>query len=135
MTHTATVLHHSFFPIHGGNTPFLLLSINLRLISHRLQLSAAFYNTFVKRNSEPKVDFLLPSLFTRLRLLTLIGVYVTSIFVGAFAFGVGFDVAVSNFWDNWNRGVCPSFFLRITIRRFNDCVPPLYAETMEGYST
>jgi len=46
------------------------------------QLSTAFYNTFVKRNS----------------------VYVTSIFAGAFAFGIGFDVAVSNFWDNWNRG-------------------------------
>ena len=65
----------------------------------------------------------------------LIGVYVTSIFVGAFTFGVGFDVAVSKFWDNWNRGVCPSFLLYIVIRRFNDCVPPLYAETMEGYST
>jgi ubiquinol-cytochrome c reductase subunit 9 len=47
-----------------------------------MALSTAFYNTFVKRNS----------------------VYVTSIFVGAFTFGVGFDVAVSNFWDNWNRG-------------------------------
>jgi len=47
-----------------------------------MALSTAFYNTFVKRNS----------------------VYVTSIFVGAFAFGIGFDVAVSNFWDNWNRG-------------------------------
>jgi Ubiquinol-cytochrome C reductase, UQCRX/QCR9 like len=33
------------------------------------------------------------------------GVYVTSIFVGAFAFGIGFDVAVSRFWDSWNRGV------------------------------
>jgi hypothetical protein len=76
--------------------------------------------------------FFLPSLFMR---PYLIGVYVTSIFVGAFAFGVGFDVAVSNFWDNWNRGVCPSFLLYIVIRRFNDCVPPLYAETMEGYST
>ena len=64
----------------------------------------------------------------------LIGVYVTSIFVGAFAFGVGFDVAVSKLWDNWNRGVCPSF-LNVVIRPFSNCVPPLYAETMEGYST
>ena len=44
----------------------------------------------------------------------LIGVYVTSIFVGAFTFGVGFDVAVSKFWDNWNRGVCPSFLFKST---------------------
>ncbi|KAI0003039.1 ubiquinol-cytochrome C reductase [Russula compacta] len=51
-----------------------------------MALSTAFYNTFVKRNS----------------------VYVTSIFAGAFAFGIGFDVAVSNFWDSRNRGVCPS---------------------------
>ncbi|KAF8484980.1 ubiquinol-cytochrome C reductase UQCRX/QCR9-like protein [Russula ochroleuca] len=47
-----------------------------------MALSTAFYNTFFKRNS----------------------VYVTSIFAGAFAFGIGFDVAVSNVWDNWNRG-------------------------------
>jgi len=40
-----------------------------------MALSTAFYNTFVKRNS----------------------VYVTSIFVGAFAFGVGFDVAGPSF--------------------------------------
>ncbi|KAI0303187.1 cytochrome b-c1 complex subunit 9, partial [Russula brevipes] len=45
-------------------------------------LSTAFYNTLVKRNS----------------------VYVTSIFAGAFAFGIGFDVGVTKFWDSWNRG-------------------------------
>jgi len=33
------------------------------------------------------------------------GVYVTSIFAGAFAFSIGFDVGVTNFWDSWNRGV------------------------------
>ncbi|KAH9999374.1 ubiquinol-cytochrome C reductase [Russula vinacea] len=53
-----------------------------QLIHPSMALSTAFYNIFVKRNS----------------------VYVTSIFAGAFAFGIGFDVAVSNFWDNWNRG-------------------------------
>ncbi|KAG1815292.1 ubiquinol-cytochrome C reductase UQCRX/QCR9-like protein [Suillus fuscotomentosus] len=42
----------------------------------------AFYNTIAKRNS----------------------VFVTSIFAGAFAFNVGFDVAVTNFWDRWNQG-------------------------------
>jgi len=44
--------------------------------------ATAFYNTFAKRNS----------------------VYVTSIFAGAFAFGIGFDVGVSRLWDSWNRG-------------------------------
>lgn len=34
-----------------------------------------------------------------------LGVFVTSIFAGAFAFNVGFDVAVTNFWDRWNQGV------------------------------
>jgi len=33
------------------------------------------------------------------------GVFVTSIFAGAFAFSVGFDVAVNSFWDRWNQGV------------------------------
>lgn len=33
------------------------------------------------------------------------GVFVTSIFAGAFAFGVGFDIGVTNLWDSWNRGV------------------------------
>ncbi|EGO27304.1 subunit 9 of the ubiquinol cytochrome-c reductase complex, QCR9 [Serpula lacrymans var. lacrymans S7.9] len=42
----------------------------------------AFYNALVKRNS----------------------VYVTAIFVGAFSFGVGFDVGVTSFWDRWNKG-------------------------------
>ncbi|GBE79397.1 ubiquinol-cytochrome C reductase [Sparassis latifolia] len=45
-------------------------------------LANVFYNSLVKRNS----------------------VYVTSIFAGAFAFGVGFDVAITSFWDNWNKG-------------------------------
>ncbi|KAH8106286.1 ubiquinol-cytochrome C reductase UQCRX/QCR9-like protein [Cristinia sonorae] len=42
----------------------------------------AFYNTLVKRNS----------------------VYVTSIFAGAFAFSIGFDVGLTSLWDNWNKG-------------------------------
>ncbi|KIM83807.1 hypothetical protein PILCRDRAFT_818833 [Piloderma croceum F 1598] len=42
----------------------------------------AFYNAFVKRNS----------------------VFVSSIFVGAFAFGIGFDVGITAFWDRWNKG-------------------------------
>ncbi|KAH7103008.1 putative ubiquinol-cytochrome c reductase complex 7.3 kda protein [Auriculariales sp. MPI-PUGE-AT-0066] len=44
--------------------------------------STLLYNTFFRRNS----------------------VFVTSIFAGAFAFGVGFDVAVTSFWDRWNKG-------------------------------
>ncbi|KAM6495538.1 Cytochrome b-c1 complex subunit 9 [Amanita muscaria] len=40
------------------------------------------YNTIFKRNS----------------------VFVTTTFLGAFAFGMGFDLAVTSFWDRWNRG-------------------------------
>ncbi|KAI0688559.1 ubiquinol-cytochrome C reductase [Cytidiella melzeri] len=47
-----------------------------------MSLANTFYNVFVKRNS----------------------VYVTSIFAGAFAFGIGFDVGVTSFWDKWNQG-------------------------------
>ncbi|KZP24614.1 ubiquinol-cytochrome C reductase [Athelia psychrophila] len=45
-------------------------------------LANGFYNALVKRNS----------------------VFVTSIFVGAFTFGVGFDIGVSTFWDKYNKG-------------------------------
>lgn len=47
-----------------------------------MSLANTFYNALVKRNS----------------------VYVTSIFAGAFAFGVGFDVGITKFWDTWNQG-------------------------------
>ncbi|KAF9490555.1 ubiquinol-cytochrome C reductase [Pleurotus eryngii] len=40
------------------------------------------YNAFFRRNS----------------------VYVSTIFAGAFAFGIGFDVAVTSFYDRWNAG-------------------------------
>ncbi|KAG8218835.1 cytochrome b-c1 complex subunit 9, partial [Butyriboletus roseoflavus] len=46
------------------------------------QFSSAFYNTIAKRNS----------------------IFVTTIFAGAFAFGVGFDSAIQSFWDHWNKG-------------------------------
>ncbi|KAI0723027.1 ubiquinol-cytochrome C reductase [Earliella scabrosa] len=47
-----------------------------------LQLANIFYNTIVKRNS----------------------VFVPTIFAGAFAFSIGFDVGVTKFWDTWNKG-------------------------------
>ncbi|KZT27019.1 ubiquinol-cytochrome C reductase [Neolentinus lepideus HHB14362 ss-1] len=47
-----------------------------------MSFSTTFYNAIVKRNS----------------------VYVSTIFAGAFAFGVGFDLGISKFWDTWNRG-------------------------------
>ncbi|KAL6232921.1 ubiquinol-cytochrome C reductase [Aspergillus navahoensis] len=31
-------------------------------------------------------------------------VYLTSIFVGAFAFEVAFDTTTNKLWDTWNRG-------------------------------
>jgi ubiquinol-cytochrome c reductase subunit 9 len=33
------------------------------------------------------------------------GVFVGTVFAGAFAFGIGFDVGVTRFYDYWNRGV------------------------------
>ena len=36
-----------------------------------------------------------------------LGVYVSTIFAGAFAFGVGFDIGITAFWDRWNQGVRP----------------------------
>jgi len=40
------------------------------------------YNTLFKRNS----------------------IFVTTVFTTAFFFGIGFDVAVSKFYDRWNQG-------------------------------
>jgi hypothetical protein len=40
------------------------------------------------------------------------GVFVSSIFVGAFAFGIGFDVGITSFWDRWNKGVRGLVLLR-----------------------
>ncbi|WVQ83614.1 hypothetical protein IAT38_005755 [Cryptococcus sp. DSM 104549] len=40
------------------------------------------YNTFFKRNST----------------------YVATIFLGAFTFSIGYDLATTAFWDNHNRG-------------------------------
>lgn len=34
-----------------------------------------------------------------------LGVFVTSIFAGTFAFTVGFDQGLDRFWDRWNKGV------------------------------
>lgn len=31
-------------------------------------------------------------------------VFVTTVFAGAFAFGIGFDLGVTNFYDTWNKG-------------------------------
>lgn len=33
------------------------------------------------------------------------GVFVASVFAGAFAFGIGFDMSVTKFYDSWNKGV------------------------------
>lgn len=33
------------------------------------------------------------------------GVFVSSVFVGAFAFGVGFDIGINSLWDRVNKGV------------------------------
>ncbi|KAF6762554.1 cytochrome b-c1 complex subunit 9 [Ephemerocybe angulata] len=47
-----------------------------------MALSNTIYNAVFKRNS----------------------VFVTTIFIGAFAFGIGFDTGVQKFWDSYNKG-------------------------------
>ncbi|TFK76146.1 ubiquinol-cytochrome C reductase [Pluteus cervinus] len=47
-----------------------------------MSLSTAVYQTFFKRNS----------------------IFVSTVFAGAFAFGVGFDLGVTAFYDRWNAG-------------------------------
>ncbi|KAH9850093.1 ubiquinol-cytochrome C reductase UQCRX/QCR9-like protein [Lenzites betulinus] len=47
-----------------------------------MSLANTFYNTLVRRNS----------------------VFVPTIFAGAFAFSIGFDVGITSFWDSWNKG-------------------------------
>ncbi|KAF9008719.1 cytochrome b-c1 complex subunit 9 [Cyathus striatus] len=47
-----------------------------------MALASTVYNTFFKRNS----------------------VFVGSIFAGAFAFSIGFDLGVTAFYDRWNKG-------------------------------
>ncbi len=34
-----------------------------------------------------------------------VGVFVATAFASAFAFGIGYDLGVTAFWDQWNRGV------------------------------
>ncbi|KAG7448949.1 uncharacterized protein BT62DRAFT_1002497 [Guyanagaster necrorhizus] len=48
-----------------------------------MAFSTTLYNTFFKRNS----------------------MFVATVFVGAFGFGIGFDAALDSFYDRWNRGV------------------------------
>jgi len=50
--------------------------------SFSMALVNTLYNTVFRRNS----------------------VFVTTIFAGAFAFGIGFDVGVTKFYDTWNKG-------------------------------
>ncbi|KAF8164997.1 cytochrome b-c1 complex subunit 9 [Crassisporium funariophilum] len=47
-----------------------------------MALANTFYNAFFKRNS----------------------VFVGTVFASAFAFGIGFDVGVTKFYDAWNKG-------------------------------
>lgn len=67
----------------------------------RAQIADIVYHTIFRRNS--------PSKFHTARitysLLHRAGVFVPTVFAGAFAFGVGFDIGVTSFWDRWNKGV------------------------------
>ncbi len=48
-----------------------------------------------------------------------LGVFVGTIFAGAFAFGIGFDIGVTKFYDYWNRGVRCSFVFCIQYHLFS----------------
>ena len=54
--------------------------------------------------------------------------YVSSILITAFGFGMAFDSGVSMFWDNWNKGVS---IVCLHIMRL--LISSAFAETMEGY--
>ena len=55
----------------------------------------------------------------------------TTIFAGAFAFGVGFDIGVTAFWDRWNQGVrSASLYLHSFVLTL---LVPITLETMEGH--
>ncbi|KAJ7781496.1 ubiquinol-cytochrome C reductase [Mycena metata] len=47
-----------------------------------MAFSTTLYNTFFQRNS----------------------VFFSTVFAGAFVFGIGFDTGVTAFYDRWNRG-------------------------------
>ncbi|KAF8626763.1 hypothetical protein AX15_004697 [Amanita polypyramis BW_CC] len=70
-----------------------------------MALASTFYNTVFKRNS----------------------VFVTTAFIGAFVFGVGYDLGVIAFWDRWNKGV--SSRLDLCPKWLNGCL----TETMERH--
>ena len=56
-------------------------------------------------SSSAIVGDLLLNISFLLTTLVVIGVFVTAVFAGAFAFGIGFDVGVTKFYDSWNKGV------------------------------
>lgn len=89
--------------------PFILINTNRPSASQMAMSNPApqlIYNTLFKRNS----------------------VYVSAIFLSAFGFSMGFDLATSAFWDARNRGVS------LLSGSANDQQPlTVPAETMEGH--
>ena len=70
----------------GISESAIIAPINYAASSFQLSIPLTgqpIYNTFFKRNS----------------------VFVTTVFLGAFAFSIGFDVVTSTWWDRHNRGV------------------------------
>lgn len=70
---------------------------------------------------------LLPLLTPRFHLT---GVFFSTVIGGAFAFGVGLNIATDAFWDRWNKGVSvPDFlFTRPSVHSWFRCI-----EAVEGY--
>lgn len=79
---------------------FVLKSLSCIISTTKMALARTFYNTFVKKNS----------------------VFVTTIFVSAFAFEVAFDTTTSKVWDNLNKGVSARHFSFLCFQFIHVCM-------------
>jgi len=83
--------------------PWSKPNVNANAPTTTMALSNIIYNTFFKRNSESGRTTDAATRETHQHSFFL-GVFVSSIFVGAFAFTLGFDQGLNAFWDRWNKG-------------------------------
>jgi ubiquinol-cytochrome c reductase subunit 9 len=79
---------------------FVLKSLSCIIFTTKMALARTFYNTFVKKNS----------------------VFMTTIFVSAFAFEVAFDTTTSRVWDNLNKGVSARLFSFLCFQFIHLCM-------------
>lgn len=80
--------------------PGVCFEVSCIISTTKMALARTFYNTFVKKNS----------------------VFVTTIFVSAFAFEVAFDTTTSKVWDNLNKGVSARHFSFLCFQFIHVCM-------------